>query len=149
VFRSNPARARLQSNSPLPRIRGSLRIRVPAVTSQQSRFSEGDNGWLLCGPREDTSGQTPEPIRTEHRESSVHFKRRVRSSSRVRWEFKGRSSSSSEKGIRVGILEPSQPSRLAGPGRRVGPVGPSGIQGIASGKLILLKKLIQVNYLSC
>jgi hypothetical protein len=40
-----------------PRIRGSLRIRVPAVTSQQSHFNRDDRR-VLCSPSEGTSGQT-------------------------------------------------------------------------------------------
>jgi hypothetical protein len=56
------------------------------------------------------------------------FNRTVRSSLRVKRQFKGRSSSSSEKAVPVGVLEPSQPIRLVGPERRVGPVGPRGLQ---------------------
>jgi hypothetical protein len=47
------------------------------------------------------------------------FKRRMRRSCRLEGYIKGRSSSSSEKAVRVG----SEPIRLDGPGRRVGPVG--------------------------
>jgi hypothetical protein len=34
--------------------------------------------------------------------------------------------------VRVGVEVPSQPSRWVGPGGRVGPVVPRGIQGTAS-----------------
>jgi hypothetical protein len=60
------------------------------------------------------------------------FDRTVRSSSRVQEQFKGRSISSSEKAARVEVQESSQPSRLVGPGRRVGPVDPRGVQGAIS-----------------
>jgi hypothetical protein len=66
----------------------------------------------------------------------------VRSSSTVKGQFNGKFSSSSEKAVRVGVQEPSQPSLLLRPGRRVGSVGPRGIQGTASAKQKLLKKLI-------
>jgi hypothetical protein len=49
----------------------------------------------------------------------------MRSSSRVKGQFKGRSNFSSEKAVQVGVQEPSQHSPLVGPGR-VGPVGPKG-----------------------
>jgi hypothetical protein len=78
---------------------------------------------------------------TTEEENSKKFNRTVQE------EFKGRSSSSSEKAVRVGVQEPSPPSRLVAPGRRIGPVGPRGIQGTASAKQKPLKKLIQVNYL--
>jgi hypothetical protein len=58
--------------------------------------------------------------------SAIEFDRTERNSSRVKGQFKSRSSSSSEKAVRVGVQEPSQPSRLVGLGRRVGPVGPRG-----------------------
>jgi hypothetical protein len=76
----------------------------------------------------------------------------VRSSSRVKGQFKVRSSSSSEKAVRVGVLEPSQPSHLAGPGRRDGPVGPreilgttSAVKETASSDCNLLWLVIEVN----
>jgi hypothetical protein len=81
--------------------------------------------------------------------SEEEFDRTVRSSSRVKGLIKGRSSSSSEKAVRVGVEEPSQPSCLVGPGRGGGAVGPRGIHGTTSAKKKLLKKLIQVNYLFC
>jgi hypothetical protein len=36
----------------------------------------------------------------------------------------------------VGVQETGQPSRLVGPGRRVGPVGPRGTQVTASGMFV-------------
>jgi hypothetical protein len=56
--------------------------------------------------------------------------------------FKGRSSSSSEKAVRVGVEEPSQPSRLVGI-RRVDPLGPRGIQGAISA----VKEIVSSNML--
>jgi hypothetical protein len=73
----------------------------------------------------------------------------VRSSSRVKGQFKERSSSSSEKAVQVAVQEPSQPSCLVGLGRRVGLIGPRGIQGTTSVKQKLLKKLIEVNNPCC
>jgi hypothetical protein len=43
-------------------------------------------------------------------------------------QFTGRSSSSSEKAVQVGVQEPSQPSHLVGPGRRVGQLVPEGFK---------------------
>jgi hypothetical protein len=82
----------------------------------------------------------------------------VRSSSRLKGQFKGRLNSSSEKTVPVGVLEPSQPIRLVGPGRRVGPVGLRGVQGTASVKQkesdpselsVLLKEFFQVIVICC
>jgi hypothetical protein len=61
--------------------------------------------------------------------SKKEFNRRVRSISTLKGQFKGRSSSGSEKAVRVEVQESSQPSRLVGPRRGAGPVGPRGIQG--------------------
>jgi hypothetical protein len=73
----------------------------------------------------------------------------VRSSSRFEGQLKGRSSFSSVTAIQFGVQEHSQPSHLVGPGRRVDPVGPRGIQGTTGATQNLLKKLIQVNYECC
>jgi hypothetical protein len=53
--------------------------------------------------------------------------RTVRSSSR---DSSSKLTSSSGRAVRAGVQDPSQSSRLLGPGRRVGPVGPKGIEGI-------------------
>jgi hypothetical protein len=85
----------------------------------------------------------------------------VRSSSRVKGQFKGRSSSSSEKAVPVGFQERRQPSRWVRPGRRVGPVGPGWysrnykwqaktVEEADSIELpALSKKLFQVTVISC
>jgi hypothetical protein len=46
-------------------------------------------------------------------------------------QLKGKSSSSSEKAVRVVVLESGQPSRLVGPGTRVGPVVPGVIRELS------------------
>jgi hypothetical protein len=56
--------------------------------------------------------------------------------------LKQESSSSSEKTVPVGVLEPSQPTRLVGPGRGVGPVGPRGIQGATGAKQTLVEETV-------
>jgi hypothetical protein len=111
-----------------------------AVTLQQQQSVI--SLWSIRG----LCSQIPEPT---EQNSKKDFDRTSRSSSIVKGQFKGRSSSSLEKAVQVGVQEPSQPSRLVGPGRGVGPVGPRGIQGTASAKQKLLMKLIQVNYLCC
>jgi thymidylate synthase ThyX len=86
-------------------------------------FSKDDRPFL-CGPREDISSRTLERIEEK---SKKEFNRTVRSSSRVKKQFKGRSSSSSEKAVQVGVQEAREPSCLVGPERRAGPVGPRGM----------------------
>jgi hypothetical protein len=88
---------RLQGNSPLPRIRGSLRIGVPDVTSQQSYFSERQSVVSLRSAR-------PGPV--AHR--AVQQLRAVESSLSSSWSL-------SSVSRLVGVQEPSQPSRLVGP----------------------------------
>jgi hypothetical protein len=83
-------------------------------------------------------------------DSILHSHRRENLKSNiVKGQFKGRSSSSSEKAVQVGVQVSSQSSRLVGPGRRVSAVGPRRMQGTASARQKLLKKMIQVNYLCC
>jgi hypothetical protein len=72
--------------------------------------------------------------------------RTVRSSSRINGQFKGRSIPSSDKVSQVGVQEPSQPIHLVGPGRRVGPVGPT---GTLKELPVLSKKLFQVIVICC
>jgi hypothetical protein len=84
--------------------------------------------------------------RTVRRSLTEHNRKKentstVRSISTAKEQFKGRSSSSSEEAVRVGVQEPSQPRHLVGPGRGVGPVGPKGIQGTTSSRQKLLKKM--------
>jgi hypothetical protein len=81
----------------------------------------------------------------EQQKSKEEFNRTVRSSSRFKGQFTGRSSSGSEKAVRVGVQEPREPSCFGGPGRSVRPVGFRGMQGTADAKQKLLKKLILVN----
>jgi hypothetical protein len=75
----------------------------------------------------------------------IRIVRRNSSEERSEKQFQGqgtvqiRSSSSSEKAVGVEVQEPSQSSRLVGPGRSVGLVGPRGIQGTVSAKQKLLK----------
>jgi hypothetical protein len=76
-----------------------------------------------------TRGQTQERLQSQKKNSKKQFDRTVRSSSRVKGQFKDRSSSSSEKAVRVGVQERSQPSRLVEAGRRFGPFGPREIHG--------------------
>jgi hypothetical protein len=85
--------------------------RVPAVMSQQSHFSEGRSATSLLSTREhfrpDPGAQQPvQELRGSS--SSVHDS----------WSWSRL----------VGVLEPSQSSRLVGSGRTIGPVGPRGIQ---------------------
>jgi hypothetical protein len=91
----------------------------------------------------------PTPLYSTEQNSEKEFKRRVRCISRIKGQFKGRSSSSSEKAVRVGILEPSEPSRLVRLGGRVGPVTPSGTRGTASARQQLLNKLFRVIVICC
>jgi hypothetical protein len=92
------------------------------VVDFRFRSNESIIAFQLVTISDSLAALTMEFYRTEQN-NRKEFKGTVGRSSRVKGQFTGRSSSSSEKAVRVGVQEPSQPKRFVGPGRRVSPVG--------------------------